>query len=860
MRYDKEHTRELIFPIGGIGTGSVGFAGNGMLKDWEIFNRPAKGSLNGCSHLALRMKTADGVRVKILNGDQEKDLMGQYGTHYDYDGYGYGPNSSTMAGYDHFSEWSFTGEFPMSELALSDPGFPAEVTVAAWNPMIPNDSENSSIPAAFFDLSVTNTGDVPADLTVAFTLRNPFPVSKNTLLPEGNGVFLKNAGVPEDSTDYGDLTLTAEGASVRCVADWYRGGWHDGAATYWREINSRAGLQPRSYGSNGAYDTCTVSAERHAEAGETVTFRFLMTWNVPNNYNYWNPLKDEAGKDIGWKNWYATRWADSRASNAYASGKRNELKARTLKFKEALFATTADPAVLDAASSTLSVLHTPTVLRLEDGSFYGWEGCREVDGSCEGSCTHVWNYAYALCYLFPDLERSMRDLDFKYNLQKSGAMRFRLTLPVGREGGWPMPCVDGQMGGVIKLYRDWKLCGDTEWLRKNWPAAKRSLEFAWSPENPLGWDADKDGVLEGRQHHTLDMELFGPSSWLQSLYMAALSAGAEMASFLGETASADEYRSLVEKASEWTENHLFNGSYYVQKLDLSDYAILDRYADAMSSLNSEDVRGTYWNPEVNELKYQIGEGCEIDQCLGEWHAVLSGLPPVFDPAHLNSALDAVMKNNYRASFRGFTNPWRNFILNDESGTMMCAYPEGARKPAIPVPYCEETMHGFEYAFAGLLLAKGHRADALKVVRGVRDRYDGRKRNPYNEIECGNNYARSMASFALLMIDSGFFFDLPNRTIGFDPQPDLLGTDFTSFWSLDGAWGTVRVRPDLSTEIRVLEGALRVSRIRVPYMPAPEAVLVNGEPVIYSFEDGMLVIDVNLSTKGAVDIRILRALV
>ncbi len=171
MIYDKEHTRELIFPVGGIGTGSIGFAGNGMLKDWEIFNRPAKGSLNGCSHLALRMETAEGVQVKVLNGDQEKDLMGQYGTHYDFDGYGYGPNASTMAGYDHFSEWSFDGAFPMSELRLSDPGFPAEVSISAWNPLIPNDSENSSIPAAFFDITIRNTGAVSADFTAAFSLR-----------------------------------------------------------------------------------------------------------------------------------------------------------------------------------------------------------------------------------------------------------------------------------------------------------------------------------------------------------------------------------------------------------------------------------------------------------------------------------------------------------------------------------------------------------------------------------------------------------------------------------------------------------------------------------------------------------------
>ena len=94
----------------------------------------------------------------------------------------------------------------------------------------------------------------------------------------------------------------------------------------------------------------------------------------------------------------------------------------------------------------------------------------------------------------------------------------------------------------MKLYRDWHLSGDTDWLRELWPYAKRSIEYAWSPDNPDRWDPDQTGVLWGRQHHTLDMELFGPNSWLTGFYLGALDAGARMAEAVGEPAFADELR------------------------------------------------------------------------------------------------------------------------------------------------------------------------------------------------------------------------------------------------------------------------------------------------------------------------------
>ena len=164
----------------------------------------------------------------------------------------------------------------------------------------------------------------------------------------------------------------------------------------------------------------------------------------------------------------------------------------------------------------------------------------------------------------------MRELDVRYNLWEDGRMSFRLQLPLGRGRDGFHPCVDGQMGGVIKTYREWKLCGDDDWLRSLWPQVKLALEYAWSPANPYRWDGNKDGVLEGRQHHTLDMELYGPNAWLQGFYLAALRAGEEMAAYLGEAETAAAYRALFEKGKAWTKEHLFNGAYFDQPIGLTD--------------------------------------------------------------------------------------------------------------------------------------------------------------------------------------------------------------------------------------------------------------------------------------------------
>ncbi len=332
-----------------------------------------------------------------------------------------------MCGFPHFKNVEFYGEFPIASIHFQDDHFPAKVRMTAFNPFIPRDAKNSSLPAAFFDIEAENTTTETVTYQVALSVVNPFGKSVNH--PNGkNGIktlTLINSGAAKDTPKYGDLTLATDCDIAYTQAYWYRGMWKDGVISFWNEFSSEKQIKERIYDTEGSGDIGTLIAETTVAPNEKKKVRFILSWNVPNNYNYWDECKNEDGTHKTWKNYYATVFEDSLQTAVYALQNWNNLYHRTLKFKKALHETTLPTEVIDAASSNLAVLKSPTVLRLEDGSFDGWEGVGEVLGLCEGTCQHVWNYAYALCFLFPDLERSIREIEIRYSTDKTGRMAFR---------------------------------------------------------------------------------------------------------------------------------------------------------------------------------------------------------------------------------------------------------------------------------------------------------------------------------------------------------------------------------------------------------------------------------------------------
>lgn len=828
MVYEGRKTKNISFPLGGIGTGCIGLSGNGELRDWEIFNRPNKCTRNGYSHFAIKASYNGKSTVKVLHGDTNEDLSGTVMAIKGQYGFGHGPLANSLAGFPHFRNLSFDASFPIATVTFSDEDFPAVVRLRAFNPLIPHDEFNSSLPAAFFEWEIENICDYEVRFALGCTVCNPSDSSVNERVSLGTaeGLLLGCADIGKGEIGYSDVCILTDAEDIDVQKYWYRGRWQDDCTTYWKNITELDRMPERSYTGTGKRDHGTVVSYISIPAGKRARVRFVISWSIPTAYNYWTVRKDTEEPLPTWKNYYATQFENSLASARYALENFDTLYEKTALFSDALQSSTLPESVKDAASANLSVLKSPTVMRLEDGTFWGFEGCLENAGSCFGSCQHVWNYAYAMPYLFPRLERSLRENNLKYALFESGATSFRIDLPPRHEMSTPRPCVDGQMGEVIKCYREWKFSGDDGWLGANSEGIFKMLEYAWSKENPDGWDADMDGVLEGRQHHTLDMELFSPSSWLEGMYLLALDCAAEMAAYLGEHDRARLYLKLYESGKAWMNEHLFNGKYFYQSIDLNDRSLTDRHG----------ASDFYWNEEAGEIKFQIAEGCEIDQMLADWHARLIGKGCVFDNDKKRTALRSLYNNNFKPSMREVANMWRNFALNDEAGTLICTYPEGAKSSAIPLSYCDETMTGFEYALAGLMISEGFVEEGERMVSAVRDRYDGEKRNPWNEIECGSNYARSMASFALLPIYSGFSSDMTRGHIGFSP----ISGDGRYFFSIKESFGTAEFE-SRRTVIRILGTPLSLRSVKIPNANDVRTVTLDGERIDFSIEDGEILL-------------------
>ena len=229
--------------------------------------------------------------------------------------------------------------------------------------------------------------------------------------------------------------------------------------------------------------------------------------------------------------------------------------------------------------------------------------------------------------------------------------------------------------------------------------------------------------------------------------------------------------SMAAKGGAYVDRELFNGRYYAQKLDLSDRSVLTPFdQNRKAGVLSDSFMEAYWSDEYSEIKYQIGDGCLTDQILGQWHADIAGLGDLLDPEKVRTALKSVFNENYRPSLRDHFNPCRVYAYEDEAGLLLCTWPDGTTKPALPAPYAEEVWTGLEYMMASHLIQRGLVDEGLTVVRAARARHDGSRRNPWNDIECGSYYVRALSSYALVNAYSGLTFDQRSGEIGFQTGP------------------------------------------------------------------------------------------
>ena len=675
-------------------------------------------------------------------------------------------------------------------IQFEDDTLPVSVELEAYTPLLPLNAEDSGIPCAILTYTVTNTSDSDLNITLVGSIVNPIGGLKpdaysnlggsdksrtvNEYRDEHGlrGLFLYGEGLERDDIDFGNMALVTHHDQITTKRAWLRGAWFDYLREFWNDFITDGLLTDLNYdtppqdtrpdtGSLGLVDTLSPRA--------TGTYRFVLTWYFPNRINNWRndffrhatkEQDDSVEKTI--RNHYATRFDDAWQVARYVQNERERLEGTTRLFHEALFSSTLPPAVLDAVSANIVPIRSTTCFWLEDGRFYGWEGCFDTEGCCPGTCTHVWSYAQTAAFLFPSLERAMREIEFEIETGDDGYMSFRTFKPFGTAFVWPWgdqqpeAAVDGQMGSILRAYREWQLSGDRDWLERLWPSIKSAMAFADSQ-----WDQDNDHVLDGKQHNTYDIEFYGPNPLSSIYYLAALRAVEEMATIMAEPKIAENCRSAFEHGSTNLDAILWNGEFYIQQLE-----------------------------DVDEYHYQHGLGCLSDQMLGQLHARVLGLGDLLPADHIRSAVGAIYRHNFRISFEDHVNCQRTYVLNDEAGLLLCTWPDGG-EPRFPFVYSDEVWTGIEYQVAAHLIYEGWVQEGLNVVEAVRARHDGYRRNPWNEVECGHHYARSMSSWAVLLASSGAQADMGRGELRFTPvmSASMQEGIFQTFWSTGQAWGT-----------------------------------------------------------------------
>ncbi len=777
--YSGDNLAEISMPLGGLGTGTVGLGGRGDLRDWEIVNRGAMGyrpafsagplNLAVAPFFAVYAKDADGKsHARLAEGPIEaRKAIGDWGS------------NEYNSGFPRFGQAAFNGAYPIAQVDFTDDEVPVDVSLQAFNPLIPGDSERSGIPVAVLRYVVKNKTNQPLTAAVCGMVPNFIGADGWTGAAKKNrntwrnkdgiaGIFMDSEGVDKKDINWGTMALTTfakDNIELSYKTDWVRKDWNGEVIDFWDDFSEDGTLDNYVGKSPDFPPRGTVCANVRVPARQSKVVTFMLTWHFPNRIG-WDGQPGWKQENIG--NYYTTRFKDAWDVADYVRDNYTSLKNDTLAFVKAFVDADVPASIKEAALFNLCHLRSQTLFRDKDGFPFGWEGSGSLAGTPlnvkagrngwgPGTCTHVWNYDVTTPFVFGDIAMLMRDVEFKYCTdKKTGLMHHRFQLPLKTTKQTVGAAADGQLGCIMKIYREWQLSGDNAKLSELWPDVKRAMEFVWGNSN---WDPQPDGILEGSHHNTMDINYYGPDPEIGSWYLGALRACEIMAMQMDDKPLAEKCANLYRNGSDYIDRELFNGEYYAQQI----------------------VPG--------HERYQIGEGILIDQLVGQYMAYVIGLGELLDADNIRTALKTIREKNWVDSFHTNFSSFRAYAFGKgEAGLVNAYYPPGKRLK-YPFPYYSEVWTGFEYSVAAQMIYAGLEQEGLDVVQAARNRHDGKARNPFNEGEFGHRYARAMSSWAPLLAWMGFQYSAVDQTVEF---ADRQGT---FFWSTGYGYGTVTISGD-----------------------------------------------------------------
>jgi uncharacterized protein (DUF608 family) len=788
--YTGENLNYIAFPIGGIGAGMVCLEGTGCLSHISLRHHPDLKN-EPMTFAAITIKGDKNISRVVEGPVPEWKIFGK-----DDSGNGLG---GTTYGLPRFESASFLARFPFGTVTLTDSELPVKASITGWSPFIPGDEDNSSLPAGALEYTFSNTSGKPIEAVFSFNsvnfMRIYVPSEWGSYAPGDcikdikNGFILHQEGSEDNPHLLGDFAVFSPQADVVVDHCWFRGGWWDPLTMTWKNIeNATLNDNPPCEGhSPGA----SIYIPFKLQPGEKVTIPLLFAWYVPES-NLTRGGRPETAKKCcenpdscptSYVPWYAFRFKNINDISEYWQTNYADLKEKSMLFRDAFYAMDLPPEVIEAVAANLTILKSTTVLRQHDGKLWCWEGCFENLGCCHGSCTHVWNYAQALPNLFPTLERSLRNTEFFISQNEAGHQTFRSNLPICPTVHDFYAASDGQLGGIMKVYREWRISGDRTWLEKIYPEVKASMNYCI-----YTWDPKQKGVVEEPHHNTYDIEFWGPDGMCTGFYLGALNAMIKMGNEMNDDNTM--YQNILNKGIRFLEDSLYNGEYFYQIVKTRGLVALDPVETSRKSIGGE------YTPEAMAIlqkegpKYQYGSGCISDGALGFWISSVCGLDAPVDIEKIKSHLNSVYKYNMKHDLSDHVNPQRpGYAMGHEGGLLLCTWPKG-NQPSLPFVYSNEVWTGIEYQVASHLMMMGMVDEGLDIVSTCRNRYDGRVRNPFDEFECGHWYARAMSSYGLLQGLTGIRYDAVEDILYIDSK---LGRDFTSFISTATGFGNAGIK-------------------------------------------------------------------
>ncbi len=814
-RYSGEDRRMVAMPLGGIGTGNVALSGTGALKQWQICNQGNHLGAVPQSFFALRISSLEPPRSqrRILEArpvPAHPEPAPQVNDQLD----AAGPYRRDLM-WPHVAGTTFEGAYPFARIDYED-DWPIDARLEAYTPLVPLDADASGLPLISFTFTMTNRFTSDLHGWLLGTLQNVVgwdgvtPIrdarcailggnrNRAASLAGGTAIVMGNDSLAATDPGAGSMALwTPAGAFTLpqfddadtalalvdalklltpvVLEDWSTAAVNRAIAALRSPVHLPSAPSPA-----GATWAAGLAVPIHLSPGESTSVEIVYAWHFPNRYADFDRFgdSDDADAEPPWiGNHYATTFADAEDVVRHYAAHRGELRTASAAWPEVLYGSTLPPALVETLATQPSLVRSPTTFRTADGRFFGFEGVLgestlnwngNIGGSCPLNCTHVWNYEQAVARLFPQLERSMRETDWDVLQAPEGYLPHRVQLPIdgpqlhGRPIGGPTrPALDGMLGTILKTYREVRQGAGPDWLERYLPHARRLMDYV-----SRTWDAAGTGVLTGDQPVTHDISLQGANMYVGAIWLAALRAMQEMCALVGAVDDAGAYGRVFLQASATYDELLWNGEYYSQR--------------------SEGEA------------FDFGSGCLADQLFGQSWAHLLDLGYLLPVDHVQTALRSITRYNMRHGFRDFEHGYRVFANADDSGLLICTWPHGGR-PDIPIRYADEVWTGVEYQVAAHCLLEGMITEGLEILSAVRARYDGTRRNPYNEIECGDHYSRAMAGWGALDAYTGASYDAATGSL-------RLGRRASRYPLFAGSmWGEVVVGDDVIS-LRCLGGS------------------------------------------------------